>query len=826
MKTKRQQALALRMLRRDWRSGELRILAAALVIAVAAVTSINLLTDRFGRLLTRESAELVGGDLVVRSTRTPDRKWLQAGQKLGLETAEIIEFSTVIVFGDELLLSSIKAVSNSYPLRGSLRVADQPYGDERKIRQAPEAGTVWADARVLTRLDVKVGDVITLGSTQLQVAGVLAYEPDRGGNLFNLAPRVMMNLADIEAAQVIKPGSRVTWKYLFAGSDSDKRIAVLREQLEPDMGSGHRLVDIKSGRGRTGDAMGRAEQYLGLTALLAIFLAAIAIAMAARRYSERHYDVSGMLRCLGVQQRQLTRLYLWQLVLLAIFAAAVGTVLGWAAHMALLAAISGLLSQQLPAAGVAPWATGFGAALLLILGMALPPVLRLKSVPPLRVFRRELTPLPVSAWLVYGVALASICGLVLLLFDNVGIVLAILLMAGLVLAVMGGVLYSLLKTLRKVMPFRGRLLTRSLRNLAGHAGTSAGQILSFGLTAMLMVILLLLRSDLLDEWREQLPENVPNNFAFNIQPYERDAFAGRLGQMGIDAALYPIVRGRLATINGQEPGRFDGNDGVGRELNFTWASALPADNEVVAGNWPPEQKEQAEVSVEAELAARLDIEVGDQLNFNIAGSELRATVSSLRTVKWESFSPNFYMIFSPGALADFPVFYLTSFRLEQAEKPQLSQLISEFPSVTIVEVDAIIEQLQSIIQQVTLMIEMMLVFVLLAGVTVFLASIQSTLDERVREGALMRAVGASRRYLRAAALSEFALLGLLAGLLAVVGAEAACSALYERIFDMQYQYNWWLWLALPLVLAAGVGWAGYLSTRKVVEVSPRQLLGA
>lgn len=819
-------ALAWRMLRRDWRSGELRILVAALVIAVAAVTSINLLTDRFGRLLMRESAELIGGDLVLQSTRKPDRQWLQQGRELGLETAEIIEFSTVIVFGETLLLSSIKAVSEEYPLRGSLGVAAQPYGDEQRVAHGPSPGTVWADVRVLARLGAEVGDAITLGATQLRVDRVLTYEPDRGGNLFNLAPRVLMNLADIGLAEVIQPGSRVRWKYLYASAGNGQTLQALRTTLQPRLGPGHRLVDIKSGRGRTGDAMGRAEQYLGLTALLAICLAAIAIAMAARRYSERHYDVSGMLRCLGAQQSRITRLYVWQLALLALCAAMFGTVLGWGAHRVLLAAISGLLPAHLPPAGIAPYATGFAAALLLILGMALPPVLRLKSVPPLRVFRRELTPLPMAAWLVYGAAFASLCGLIVLLFDNVGTVLLILLVAGLVLAVLGALIYTALKALRRLAPFKGRLLTRGLRNLAGHAGTSAGQILSFGLTTMVMAILLLLRSDLLQEWRAQLPENVPNNFAFNIQPNERDAFTERLAQLGIDATLYPIVRGRFIGINGVEPERSDTGDGIGRELNLTWTSQLPADNKVVAGRWPPRHNEQIEVSVEIELAQRFGIEVGDTLEFNLAGSELAATVTSLRTVQWESFSPNFYMIFAPGALDNFPVFYLTSFRLEPAQKLVLSQLIRDFPSVTIVEVDAIIEQLQHIIQQVTLMVEMMLVFVLLAGATVLLAAIHSTLDDRVREGALMRAVGASRRYLRAAALCEFALLGLFAGLLAAVGAETVCHVLYERIFDLEYHFKVWLWVTMPLVLAVAIGWIGYLSTRRVVEVSPRQLLGA
>ena len=834
-------SLAWKMLRRDWRCGELRVLVAALVIAVAAVTAINLLTDRFGRLLQHESAEMVGGDLVLQSSREPDSAWLQQARKLGLATAELTEFATAVVFADEFLLASVKAASADYPLLGSLRVTAQNNGQgdgqdssEEAVQWPPTPGTVWVDARVLTRLQAQVGDRIELGATELRIDRVLTYEPDGSRNLFNLNPRILMNAADLAAADVAGPGSRIQYKYLFAGNAN--AIEQLRKQLQPQLGPGYQLTGVGGGGGRGSNVISRAEQYLGLTSLLAIFLAAIAIAMAARRYSERHYDVSGMLRCLGVQQRQLNRLYLWQLTLLAIFAALLGMLLGWLAHLGLLASIQSLLPGQLPAAGIAPFLTGFAAAVLLMLGVALPPVLRLKSVPPLRVFRRELTPLPVSGWLVYGAALVSISGLLVLLFDNITVVLLILLAVTLAIGVLGALLFALLKLLRRsTVLLSGRhLLVRSLRSLAGHTGTTTGQILSFGLTAMVMVILLLLRTDLTAQWQAQLPEDTPNNFAFNIQPFERDAFQQKLLDADIETRLYPIVRGRLIsqpTVSQpalsdeqSEAGGRRRGAGPNRELNFTWAEQLPANNQIVSGQWRI-QSSTPEVSIEQGLAQRMGIGLGDTLMFDIAGTELTAVVNSIRSVEWESFSPNFYVIFQPGVLQDFSTYYLTSFRLPAQQRSLLSELVREFPSVSLIEVDAIIEQLQGIIEQVTLMVEMILMFVLLAGVTVLLASIQSTLDERMQEGALMRAIGASRSYLRSAALAEFALLGLLAGLLAALGAELACDALYQRIFDMEFQSSIATWLLLPATLAVVVGGAGYLSTRKVLQVSPREILG-
>ncbi|MGS2724413.1 ABC transporter permease [Porticoccus sp. GXU_MW_L64] len=810
--------LAARMLRRDWRAGELRVLLLALVVAVMAVTTINLLTDRFARLLQQQSAQLVGADLILASSREPDPQWLQQGRDLSLEVAEVTEFATVVAYNDEFLLTNIKAVTDSYPLRGELRVAERAYGEERAASHPPAAGSVWVDVRVLTRLGVELGDTISLGAAALRIDKVLTYEPDSVAGLFNFNPRVLMNAADLAATQVIQPGSRISYKYLYAGDNS----AQLRKQLEPRLGPGHRFTSARSASGRTGNIIERAEQYLGLAALLTIFLAAVAIAMAARRYSERHFDVSGLLRCLGLQQKPLVNLYLWQLLLLALGAGVVGLVLGWLAHLGLLEVVQTLLTTHLPGAGIGPYFTGFATALLLIVGVALPPVLRLKGVPPLRVFRRELLPLPASAWLVYGVATVALAGLLLLLFDNIGQVLLILVAAAAAVGLLALLLFLLLKAVRRSLSARsaGRgLWLRSLRNLVAHTGTTTGQLLAFGLTAMVMVILLLLRTDLVAQWQQQLPAAAPNKFVFNIQPFERQAFQQKLTDAGIETELYPIVRGRLLWDNKRN---HDDGDAPNRELNFTWLEQPPENNKIVAGEWRS-RSPQPQVSVEQGLAERLGIQLGDSLTVDIAGTEVSATVASLRAVNWQSFTPNFYMIFQPGTLQEFSAYYLTSFRLPPGQESLLVEMLQEFPSISLIEVDAIIRQARKMLGQVSLMVELLLLFVFLAGVTVLLASIQSTLDDRLREGALMRAFGASRNYLRSATLAEYSLLGVLAGLFAALGVELACQQLYQR-FDLDYQSSVLQWLLLPLLLGAVTGLCGYLSTRKVLQVSPRGLL--
>lgn len=805
-------SLALNLLRRDWHAGELRTLTAALVIAVAAVSAIGLLTDRLGRAMTRDAAELLGGDLVINSTREPDPAWLEIGQALGMNTAVVYRFNSVLLFGDELLLCSVKAVTDNYPLRGKLRIADQPYQPDRATTSAPAPGTAWVDARVLNRLNAKIGDQVTFGASTVRLTQVLTYEPDQSGSLFRLAPRVLLNATDLAAAEVLGPGSRVRYRYLFAGDN----VTALKQQLRPLLGPGHELEDIESGESRPSRALQRAGQFLNLTALLTIVLAAVAIALTANRYSQRHRDTSAMLRCLGAQRREVSRLYLTQLLFLVFTTTTLGVILGWLSHMLLLQALQPLLPPALPAPGWKPLFTALGTGILLATGFALPPLLRLGTVPPLRVLRRDLPPLPVSGWLLYGGAIGALYLLIVLLFGELGELLPVIAgtLAGLVLTAL--LIYGLLGRLHR------HRLGRSIRNLSGHAATTTSQILAFAVTLMIMALIASLRTDLLTQWRLQLPEDVPNHFAFNLQQDNLQPFSNLLRDRGIEQPVYPIVRGRLTAIN-NEPVTISEETDTNRELNFTWTETLPADNAIVAGEWQPDAGENL-VSVEVEYAGRLGLQLGDRITLLVGGFEREARVTSFRSVQWESFSPNFFFIFTPPTLADLPVTYLTSFHLPPAQKGLLRTLVQRFPEITIIEVEAILARLQLILGQTTLAVELMMVFVLFSGFTVLFAALSATADERIQEGALMRAVGASRSYLRRAWLSEFTLLGLLAGTLAVIGAEIASFYLYTHVFDLDYRPKLWWWLVLPSVAGGFTGIAGYLGTRRVIATSPLQLL--
>lgn len=821
--------LAGRLLLRDWRAGELRILLSALIIAVSATTAISFFTDRLQRAMLGQSSELLGGDLLLQSPRQLEASWLTQAENEGLESVEVLAFPSVVVSGEQLQLSGIKAVREGYPLRGGLRVADRPFGEERPTAEIPGEGKAWVEARLLPLLEIEVGDTLELGSLTLTVERVLTFEPGGGGNLVSLAPRVLINFADVARADILRPGSRVTWQYSFAGAEQavQRYKKWLRSRLEPS----HRLQDVREGRPTVGAALDRAEQYLGLASLIAVLLAGVAIAMGARRYSERHFDVTAVLRCLGAGQRDILALFLPQLLWLGLVGGAVGVVLGYLVQFGLFYLLRELLPATLPAPGLMPVLMGFLTGITVLAGFALPPVLRLRDVPALRVLRRELAPMPLRGWLVYGVAMAAMALLMWRYTGSASMTLSVLGGAAAALLLLGLLALGLLRATRSLHRGVGVAWRYGLNNLWRRPMLSISQILGFGLTLMAMALIALVRGDLLSTWQTQLPDDAPNHFVVNVLPDDVESFRGFMQARGIEnAELYPMVRGRLAGINGERLAEWVGLDNeraraVQRELNLTWSDTLPGDNTLVSGRWwRPGDEGQALVSVESGVAERLKVELGDELTFSFGSGDLIARVVSVRTVQWDSFRPNFFMIFPPGVLDPYPATYMTSFYLPPREKGELARMIREFPAVTVIDLDRIMEQVRRILTQVTLAVEYVLVFVLLAGFAVLYAALQASLDERLYEGALLRTLGASRRQLRAGHLAEYALLGALAGLLAAGGAELIAFILYKQVFQLPYGIKWQLWLLLPLIGAVLIGAAGYWGTRRVVQQSPLVVL--
>jgi putative ABC transport system permease protein len=799
--------LSLRLLARDWRAGELRLFVAALVIAVGAVTAVGFFNDRIERGMVTRSAELLGGDLVLSSSDVIAPAWLEAAVGRGLRTASAIDFASVVV-----------------------RTARTLYQPDAITPGVPEPGSAWVEGRLLHALGLKLGERIDIGNAKFTVTRVLTYEPGRAGNFFAFAPRALINAADVERTGVIQPGSRVTYIASVAGATAAVRD--YREWLAPQLAPNQRLLGPDDSNSAIARATERVGRYMGLTSLLAVLLAGVAIAMAARRYSARHYDMTALLRSFGATQNQVIWLYLPPLIALGLLASAAGAGVGFLVQHGIYYLVRDLFPVALPTPGTRPLLFGVLTGLLTLAGFAVVPVLRLKRVPPLRVLRRELTPLPPSAWAVYGAAGATALVLAWRYTNSWTLTLAVLGGAvGAVLA-LGAMAWALLRAARRLQRRVGVAWRFGLNSLWRRPRESVGQVLAFGLTLMAMALIALVRTDLLATWQAQLPADTPNHFAFNVLPVDVPAIERFFAKHAIRSqALYPMVRGRLTTINGtavtqavtKEQQASSG--ALQRDLNLTWSKALPPDNRLLQGAWwDGVRGDGARVSVEQQLAERLSIKLGDRLGFVIGGAEIEARVSSLRSVQWDSFHPNFFMIFEPGALGEFPATYITSFHLDGAQKPLLATLVRAFPTVTVLELDQFLAQVRKIVRQAALAVELILLFVLAAGFAVLYAALASSRDERLYEGALLRTFGASRAQLRAGHLGEFVALGVLAGVLAAIGAELSAYLLYARAFGLEYTPKWPVWLIAPPLGGLLIGAAGYWGTRRVVTRSPLSVL--
>jgi putative ABC transport system permease protein len=821
-------SLATRQLLRDARAGELRVLFFALLVAVAASTAIGYFSARLNDGMLMRATEFLGADLLLSGSSPAAPEQINRGKQLGLDHSQVVEFSSVIASDADIQLASVKAADNAYPLRGQLKSAAAPYAAEQ-AGPGPQPGEAWAEARLFAALELSVGDTIEVGSKNLILSRVLTYEPDRAGDFYSLTPRVLMHLDDLAATGVVQPGSRVRYRELWRGTP--EALGAYRQAVSTNLAANQRLEDARDGNRQIGSALGRAERYLNLASLAAVLLAGVAVALSAARFAARRFDASALLRCLGLSRNQALGLFSLQLALLGLGASLIGALLGWLAQHGLFYLLQGLLPAQIPAGSFWPALAGIATGLVALAGFALPPLAALGRVPPLRVLRRDLLPVPASSWLVYGAALFALGLIMWRLSLDLQLTFA-LLGGGLVAALLlGGLLLLGLQSLRRLLARASLHWRLGLGQLLRHPLAAAGQALAFGLILLAMALIALLRGELLDTWQDQLPEQAPNHFALNVLPADKDAFAARLAELSPHPApLYPVVPGRLTMING-EPVRqivskeSQGERAVRRDLSLTWAADLPEGNQLLAGTWwsASTTDDLPGVSVESELAESLQLELGDRLRFNVGGLDRDARVSNLREVDWNSFQPNFYMIFEPGTLQDLPVTYLTSFYLPAQQERRLVELSRAFPAVTLLQVEALLAQLRSILAQVTLAIEFVLLFVLAAGLAVLFAGLQATLDERIRQGALLRALGAERTLLVKARRTEFALLGAISGLLAAIGCELISFLLYRFAFDLAWHAHPWL-LLLPLIGALLVGGAGVLGTRRALNVSPLTVL--
>jgi putative ABC transport system permease protein len=819
--------LALRMLWRDSRSGELTILILALIIAVTSSTAIAVFSDRLQRTMTNQTAEFLAADLVIASPDRIPAEWLAKAIQLNLAQARTAEFSSVLIEHDELLLAGIKAVSVAYPLRGFLKTTTADYSTESITYHGPEKGTAWVEKRILPALKLKLGDPLTVGEKQLTISNIITYEPDKKGDFYSFSPRVMINEADLLATGIVQPGSHVHYFFQFTGEP--KALTEFKQWIKPQLNPSQRTLDIHEDRPELGSALDRAERYLGLSSILVILISGVAIAMATRRYTERHFNATALLRCLGLKQNEILWLYSSQFIVLGVLASATGCLLGWFAQEALFHLLRGLLPQHVASPGLLAVFFGFIIGMVVLSGFALPPLLRLKQVSPLRVLRRELEPLPSSAWLIYGLSI-GIIGILIWKYTNDIKMTATILGVGLMtFLALGLLVYSLLNLIRKLLPSMSLTWRFGLQGLLRNSRASVSQILAFSITLVAMVLSFTVRTDLIDNWQKQLPDNAPNHFALNIFPNQQVAFQQELQQQRINGSrFYPVVKGRLVEINHTPVQQIVSKDTQGenathRELSLTWTKELPEENKIAAGSWW-NNEQTGLVSVEQKLAGSLKIKLGDLLTFTVGNQQLKATVTSIRELRWDTMKPNFYMIFSPGTLDAYPSTFITSFYLPETQKNVLNTLVKKYPGTTILEVDLILRQFKTILTQLTQAINYLLYFALMAGFTVLFAAVYATLDSRIYEGALMRTLGANRSLLRKTHIIEFSVLGLISGLLAVVISEAIIYALYTQVMNMDYRPSLYLWPVIPLTGALFIGMAGCWGVRHVLNKSPLRVL--
>lgn len=829
--------LLWQMLARDWRGGELAVLIAALILAVAMVSGISGFANALQGALRQESHSFLAADIAIRDARPLPEAWLDTARDRGLNVAETMNFTSMLFADDDgMVLASVKAVSDRYPLRGTLRLSQQPFGPPLEAKAGPERGSVFLEPRLFALLDLNVGDTVSIGEADFRIAAAIRGEPDRAGSFLGVGPRVMLHIDDIPGTGVIQPGSRVSYRQLYAG-DSEA-VASFEQFLLVERQDGQRLQSVESSQPAVGQALIRAERFLLLGGSLVVILASIAVGLAARRYAERHQNYVALLKSLGAQGALIRLLYASTLAASWLLALVVGWCLALALQWLALQAFADQLTVRPSVLAPRPYLVGGATALVCVGSFAWPSLARLVNVSPLRVLRSDM---PVHSTREPADYLLGTFAVVLLMWwYSADLALTLVVLGGLATVVLvGGLLaFSMLRGSRALGMQAGSVWRLALASLQRHGWANALQLVVFAVAVMLILLLALLRGSLLDGWQQQLPDGAPNHFVLNLAPDEVDPVRQLMQSESISSEqLYPMLRGRIIEvagetlpINGDGRGSEDGQsenrengERRQREANFTWSADLPDGNELVAGDWW-QAKGDAVVSVEEEFAERLGIRLGDTLGLRIGASALQVTVTSLRVVDWESFKPNFFMVFPPGLLEDYPVTYMTSFFLPPDKKRFLNALLKDHPTATVIEIDAIMAQLRTTLDQVSTAIELVLVMVLGAGALVLLAGVQSSGDVRLRESALLRALGAARGHILGGVLIEFLTLGLLSGVLAVVAAEGAFWGLQTFVLELEYLPTPSLWL--PAILGSGVLIAalGLWSCRRVVRVAPAVVL--
>jgi len=826
--------LALRMLARDWRAGELTVLIVAMVLAVASIGTVGFFADRVKGALTRQANLLLGADVLISGDRPLPEIYAAEAGKRGLVSTPALKFNSMVqragadVAASGAVLADVKAVAPGYPLRGAITLVDPALAGGTPARGTPPRGEAWPDARLAARLGAKAGDALAVGEATLRVGAIIQQEPEVASGLLAIGPRLLIHIDDVPATNLLQPGNRAVYRLLVADLSTrdalDPYLAWLQAELKP----GQRMENVRDLRPEVRQTLERAEQFLGLSALVAVILAAVAVALAASRYLRRHLDTAAMLRCFGAPRRQALALFVLQFAALGLVASVAGIAIALLGQELLVKLLASVAPAELPGPGLLPAVTAFGTGVLLLFGFALPPLIALASVPPLRVLRRDL-PRPRPGGIVAYLLGAGV--IVLLVYWQAQDAKAGAIMIGGIGALLAAAALAawLLILVLKRLPQRGATWRFGLANLRRRPLASSLQIGALALGFMALLLLTVVRGDLMQNWRASLPPDAPNHFVVNVLTDQVDGVRAALqSATGSVTTLYPMIRGRLVEVNGTRLDTAQYADArarrlAEREFNLSWASELPKTNRIVAGKWfDGATGPAAGISMEQGIAESLRLKLGDTLTYDIAGTPATATIKSLRKVDWDSFRPNFFTLFAPGVLESMPQTYIGAVRLPEGPQSaaRLSALVQQYPNVLAIDVGEIMRQIQTIIEQVAKAVEFVFLFTLLGGLLVLQAAIAATQDERRFDAAILRTLGASRSQLVAAQSAEFLVLGVLAGTLAAGGATALGYVLSDRVFQIPFSANPMVWLYGVGGGALTVTLAGWLGTRGTLRQPP------
>ena len=834
--------LSLRMLIRTWRGGELGLILWSLILAVAVVTSVSLLAERIEKALTQESSSFLAADLLVRSSKEAPIEWVDEAARLNVSTAKTIGFASIVFFGDELHLASIKAVQSNYPLRGEIKRSTTPFTRDpsliESVNYGPSKGEVWVDARLLPLLSIQLGDVIELGDISLKVSQILVEEPD-GSSYSFLGARVLMNYADIPASGIIQPGSRVTYRYLMAANDQ-RTFADYRAWLEPQLDVHDRLITPDQAQASIADTMDKGRRFLLLAGSIGVVLASIALALASHHFASGQTKTVALLKSWGVPASRVRRLYFQQSLWMGLFGSLLGLAMGFLFHHLLLAIVSEWLPIELPTAGFRPWITGAATGLLCLVGFTLPALWHLPSQSPLAVLRQDIILKPLSSAVRVILGVLAIAGLLFWYSNNIYLTLAILIGFGAtaLASVIAGL--SLLRVAMNYGQRMGSVWRLALTNLWRRRSQSLIQMVGFSGAIALLMIMVVVRTSLIDQWQFQLAEDAPNHFLVNVAPYELDDVRQLVDDNQLETAgWYAMVRGRMTAINDEliSEAQKDNHESFRRELNLSWTTELPEGNKVAQGQWwdtdmlsefsaktNAQGQRIAPVSLEDELAGELGLELGDRITFSVGGLVFEAEIIGTRTLNWDNMTPNFYFLFPEGTLEEYPRTSMTSLYIPAEKKLLVNDILRSFPTVQVIELDKIIDRIRTIVSQVTRGLEVMTLLILGCGILVMFSAVSLSMAERLQESAILRTLGSSRRLILGIQLIEFSTLGVMAGLLASAGAELSVAMLQRFMFDLPFSMHPWLWYVGPSIGGLLVGSLGVAYSRKAVVQPPLEVL--